>query len=47
VVFDGILSKETSTGLSGELGTTRVTVYADRARIREALEAEGLRDFIK
>ncbi len=45
-VLDGLLSEKTPAELGRELGTSRVTVYADRARIREALEAEGLRDFI-
>lgn len=46
-VLDGILSEKTPTELSRELGTSRVTVYADRARIRQALEAEGLRHFLE
>jgi len=46
-VLDGLLLEKTPSELSRELGTSRVTVYSDRKRIREALEAEGLRDFIQ
>jgi RNA polymerase sigma factor (sigma-70 family) len=46
-VLDGMLNEKTPTKLSRELGTSRVTVHADLTRIRQALEAEGLRDFIE
>ena len=45
-ILDGLLVEKTPAELSRELGTSRVTVYAERVRIRDALEAEGLRGFI-
>ena len=46
-VLDGLLKEKTLTELSRVLGISRVTVYADRDRIRAELEAEGLRDFLE
>jgi len=45
-ILDGLFKEKTPSELSRELRISRVSVYADRQRIQEALEAEGLRDFL-
>jgi RNA polymerase sigma factor (sigma-70 family) len=45
-VLDGLRQEKTPTDLSRELGVSRLTIYGDLRRIRLALEAEGLRDYL-